>query len=201
MQFEIMKIKKLTVLTKGKKATLDERMKQFAMETHIQNQLWKQSSEYEAESAGDDHNESKYQDSSTTVNVTGINEEETSTIDDVASLSMDGTSFIDDTGTIIITQSQFQSVPPSKRGRCRLEHVQNIASFIYEETMARYSDGYRGRHLSVDRQQIAKHSGGVAGLYSVIMNHSLWRDIVSTLQFLGFVRLEADGCLIMTGCC
>lgn len=147
------------------------------------------------------HNEAKDDTNATTID----NNNDTSIANDndvhqTINDSMDGTSFIDEQGTIIITEEQFHSVPVENRGRCRLDHVQNVASFIYEEVMTRYSDGYRGKYLAVERQQIAKYSGSIPGLYAVLMNHSLWRDIVATLQYLGFVRLDnSDGTLIMTG--
>ena len=118
-----------------------------------------------------------------------------------AEADINGTSYIDDeTGGITITPKQFLSIPIERRGRCKLDHIQKVGSFIYEEVSSRYLDGYRGKNLSVERQQIAKYSGGYPGLYDVIMNHnSLWRDIISALQFLGFVTIDNDGTLMMTG--
>ena len=96
-----------------------------------------------------------------------------------------------------ISETDFYSIPETIRGRCKIDDIKHVAMFIFMEVTNRYEEGLRGKHLHVDRQHIVKHSGGVPGLYSIIMNTSLWRDIISTLRYLGFLRLERDA-LIMT---
>ena len=95
-----------------------------------------------------------------------------------------------------LEEDDFNSIPESIRGRCKYVNVINVAMFVYKECMGRIGEGYRGKHLLIDRQQITKYCGGFPGLYSVIMNTTLWRDIVSTLQYLNFLTLDKD-CLIL----
>lgn len=105
----------------------------------------------------------------------------------------------DSQGSIIVelTDSDFNSVPESIRGQCKIESIKHVAMFIYMEIMNRMDDGYRGKHLYIDRQSITKHTGSVPGLYSIIMNTSLWREIVSTLQFLRFLQVDRDGMMTL----
>ena len=125
------------------------------------------------------------------------------TINNTTTTTTNSTSFIDDeTGTIIITNEQYQSIPLEHRGRCKLPHIQKVAYILQEEVTARYRDGYRNKNLAVERQQIAKYAARsqYPGLYAVIMNQGLWRDILSCLQFLGIVRVDPnEGTLMMTG--
>jgi hypothetical protein len=103
-------------------------------------------------------------------------------------------------GTIKITIEEFNDIPPLKRGRCSLSHVQTIASFICTETIERYHEGYRGKYLGMTREHCLKYSGGYPGLYGVIKNHTLWRDILNCLQFLAIVRMDpSDGTIFLTG--
>lgn len=214
-------IEELTVLAKGRKASLDPNLKRLAITTHGQNESWKQCLErrqYECKESNNDDDEAKngngnypvidesdYSHSyvySQSHHDTTIDGNDTVHTSDSTSMDTDvnGTSYIDDdTGNISITQDQFQCIPSERRGRCKLDHIQKVASFIYQEVTARYLEGYRGKKLSVERQQIVKYSGAYPGLHAVIMNHSLWRDIISSLQFLGFVRVDNDGTLTMTG--
>ncbi len=200
-------IEELTVLAKGKKAShqLDPKLKRLAIATHGEHLSWKKCLEKNRRHRGYQHpydNEDGDSDH-TTKSVVPLPDDSTnagSSIDDSSSTDINGTSYIDEeTGNIKITHEQFESIPTDRRKRCKLDHVQRVASFIYQETSARYLEGYRGKNLAVERHQIAKYSGAHPGLYAVIMNHSLWRDIVSSLRFLGFVRVDKDGTLIMTG--
>lgn len=105
--------------------------------------------------------------------------------------------YLDENGRIEITREVFESVPPEIRGRCKMENVEKCANFIFEEFMSRFSAGYRGKYLNVERQHILKYTGSHPGLHSVIMNVSLWRDIVSTLMELGLIELDRDGSLLV----
>ena len=92
-------------------------------------------------------------------------------------------------------EEDFISLSESIRGRCKLEHVQDVATFIQAEVGNRKASGLKGIQLYIERQHLAKYCGSKPGLHSVIMNNSLWRDIVSTLQHLTFVSIEKDGLL------
>lgn len=96
-----------------------------------------------------------------------------------------------------LSELDFYSVPESIRGRCKIENVKYVAIFAYMEVISKFEQGLRGNHLCIDRQNIAKHTGGVPGLYSIIMNTSLWREIVFTLQFLNFLKVERDGTMMI----
>ena len=96
-----------------------------------------------------------------------------------------------------LSEDDFISLSESVRGRCKLEHIQNVATFIQAEVVNRKASGLKGIQLYIERQNLAKYCGSKPGLYSVIMNNSLWRDIVSTLQYLKFVSIEKDGLLCL----
>ncbi len=103
----------------------------------------------------------------------------------------------EDTTSIELSENDFESIPESIRGRCKLEHVISVAIFIHREVAHKYAEGFRGKFLHIERQQIIKYCGEFAGLYSVIMNTSLWREIVSTLSYLDFLKIDKDGLIIM----
>lgn len=96
-----------------------------------------------------------------------------------------------------LSESDFYAIPESIRGRCKIENVKYVAIFSYMEVTSKFEQGLRGDHLCIDRQNIAKHTGGVPGLYSIIMNTSLWREIIFTLQFLNFLKVERDGTMMI----
>lgn len=96
-----------------------------------------------------------------------------------------------------IDEKDFYSIPEYIRGRCKIDDIKHVAMFVWIEVTNRLKEGLRGNQLCIDRQNITKHTGGVPGLYSIIMNTSLWRDILSTLQYLNFMKLEKDGMITM----
>ena len=103
-------------------------------------------------------------------------------------------------GSIQITQEEFDEIPMRKRGRCKLSHLQKIALFIYEETVERYQNGYRGKHLKITRETCLKYCGSFPGMSGVIKNSSLWRDAVQSLEHLGFIHMDpSDGTIKLTG--
>lgn len=104
----------------------------------------------------------------------------------------------DDGIDIELSEKDFNSIPESIRGRCKLEHVRTVASFIYRDVANKYAEGLRGRFLHLERQHITKYCGEFVGLYSVIMNASLWREIISTLTYLDFLKADKDGFIIMS---
>ena len=106
-------------------------------------------------------------------------------------------SYLDENGKIEITKDRFEAVPPVIRGRCKLENVEKCANFIFEEFVFRFNSGCRGKYLNVERQHLLKYTGSHPGLHSVIMNVSLWRDIVSTLMELGLIQLDRDGSIMV----
>ena len=123
---------------------------------------------------------------------------------EVDNLKRNSASFLsissDGYGSIHITREEFDEIPMRKRGRCKLSRLQKIALFIYEETVERYQNGYRGKHLKITRETCLKYCGSFPGMSGVIRNSSLWRNVVSSLEHLGFIHMDpSDGTIKLTG--
>lgn len=191
----------LTVLTKGKNASIDSNLRQLAMLAHNQNEAWgcSHSSRNTANLSQSQSNINDLKKSSN--HIDEIQNGSQNEIDIQQEQNHNQTSFISpSTGNITITEHQFNAIPIGKRGRSKLSRVQSVASMIYEETTARYLDGYRGRSLAIERSHLLKYAAAYPEMNNVIRDHGLWRDIVSSLEYLGFVRVDhSDGSLSMVG--
>jgi hypothetical protein len=207
-----MHLLQLTVLTKGKNASIDSKLRRLAMIAHEQNQAWKCShprisvaASQRQSNANDLENFSNRNDAfqnnssqNERENQHANNHNQNHNVVHVNS-SFTPSSFISPSkGSVIITEQQFSSIPIEKRGRSKLSRVQSVASMIYEETTARYLDGYRGRNLAIERSHLIKYAPDFPEMNNVIRDHALWRDIISSLEYLGFVRVDhSDGSLLM----
>mmetsp|Transcript_14429 Transcript_14429/g.17540 ORF Transcript_14429/g.17540 Transcript_14429/m.17540 type:complete len:296 (+) Transcript_14429:123-1010(+) len=191
-------IQMLSVLAKGKHhAKMHPATENLSNQTKQQEQYWTDQCKKDGIDINQEKKEQQKHDKLNNSNVSK------SSISSSSVTAMSITSSLqihqDSDGVLIahLPKEQFDDLSESIRGRCKLEHVQNVASFLCQEVTNRFEEGYRGKHLHIERQQLVKYCGAYPGLYSVIMNTSLWRDIVSTLQSLEFVKVDKEGCLIL----
>mmetsp|Transcript_7359 Transcript_7359/g.13952 ORF Transcript_7359/g.13952 Transcript_7359/m.13952 type:complete len:315 (+) Transcript_7359:186-1130(+) len=200
-------IEELTMLTKGRNASIDPNIRRLATIAHEQNQAWKNSHPRNSEDISevgsfshDNPDETENDSRNEEGNRHGYDHSYNHNLHTNTSLNQSSSFVSPSKGGAIISERQFQNIPIEKRGRSNLSRVQSVASMIYEETAARYLDGYRGRSLVVERSHLLKYAAAFPEMNTVLRDHALWRDIVSSLEYLGFVRVDhSDGSLFMTG--
>lgn len=97
---------------------------------------------------------------------------------------------------MVITNQMLSSLSPEIRGSAKLDHILKILKLIHEEYTARFMNGYKGKDLAIERYHLLKHRN--PDLHTVISNTSTWRDVISVLKSLGFIKVKKDGVLYVS---